>query len=251
MEAAEGVLLVDKPAGPTSHDAVDEVRRLLGVRRVGHAGTLDPAASGLLLILVGKATGQARRFSGFDKTYVGTILLGSATDTGDAQGKVIECREVPPLVERGVAGALAGVSGSRLQVPPAYSAVKVRGRPAYWYARQGRAVALAPRPITIHSCALVAFRPEEGAIDFRVSCSAGTYIRTLAADVAAALGTVGHLARLRRERVGPFSVADAFPVPGAALEDLAWRLLPLASVVATLPPADISVEPPLVVDDTE
>ena len=205
----EGFLLVDKPPGPTSHDVVEGVRRLLGGVRVGHTGTLDPAASGLLVLLVGPATRRAREFSGLDKTYEGTVRLCTATDTADAEGKSIEERPVPPLDAAAVTAALAGLTGEVRQVPPAYSAVKVGGRPAYWYARRGKAVPLAERTVRVARFDLVRLSAEGDAFDFIVDCSSGTYVRGLAEEAARALETAGHLAHLRRTRVGTFRVEEA------------------------------------------
>lgn len=229
----EGVLLVDKPPGPTSHDVVDGVRRLLDVRRVGHAGTLDPAASGLLVVLAGRATRRARDFSGLDKTYAATVALGTATDTGDAQGGVTAHSPAPALTAVRAREALAGLVGERLQTPPVYSAVKVRGRPAYWYARRGTPVTLRPRAVRIDRLELVAAR---GALlDVRVACSAGTYVRVLAEEIGRALGTAAHLASLRREAVGPFRVEEALPWPASRAAALA-RLVPTAMALARLVP---------------
>lgn len=233
----EGALLVDKPPGPTSHDVVAGVRRLLGGVRVGHAGTLDPAASGLLILLVGRATRQAARFSGLDKTYLGTVVLGTATDTADAEGKTVSEQAVPSLDEKGIAAALERFIGETRQTPPAYSAVKVGGRPAYWYARRGKRAPLAERTIRITRLELAAWRPAERAIDFRMDCSSGTYVRSWAEDLARVLGTVGHLGRLRRTRIGPHRVEDALAwKPGVAREGVLQAVIP--------------VEPPRIVDDT-
>lgn len=241
----EGLILVDKPPGPTSHDVVEGVRRILGGVRVGHAGTLDPAASGLLILLAGRATRQAARFSGLDKTYEGRVVLGIATDTADAEGKAVDEKPVPPLDEEAITAALSRFLGETRQTPPAYSAVKVGGRPAYWYARRGKKAPLAERTIRIARLELAAWRPSERAIDFRMDCSSGTYVRSWAEDLARALGTVGHLARLRRTRIGPFRVEEALPWgprPGRA---------DLLAGLREVPPGDISVEPPSRVDDTE
>ncbi len=243
----EGVLLVDKPTGPTSHDVVAGVRRVLGGVRTGHTGTLDPAASGLLVLLVGPATRAASRFAGLDKSYAATVSLGRATDTADAEGKTVEERPVPPLDAAAIRDALRGFTGEIRQTPPQHSAVKVGGRPAYWYARKGKPVALAERTVRITRLTLADWRPAEGAFDIGVDCSSGTYIRSLAADIARALGTAGHLARLRRTRVGDFAVAGALPWrEGIRREEILPRLLP----VPPPPAGDISVEPPPAVDDT-
>ena len=210
MSAAEGVLLVDKPAGMTSHDVVEVVRRKLGIRRVGHTGTLDPLAEGLLVLLVGSATKHQRTLQSHDKTYEATLRLGTQTDTADAEGAPVRQAPVPPLDRARIESVLHGLTGRISQTPPAYSAVKVGGRPAYWWARKRRPVTLTARPVEISALSLLDWTPET--ITFRTDCSAGTYIRSLGEAIAERLGTVGHINRLARLRVGHWSVQDARPL---------------------------------------
>ena len=222
-----GLLLINKPAGLTSHDVVEVIRRKLGVQRVGHAGTLDPMAQGLLLLLVGSATTYQRIFQGHDKTYDAVLQLGTQTDTGDATGTPVRTAPVPPLETRDVAAILASFEGERSQTPPVYSAVKVRGRPAYWWTRRHQPVVLAPRMIRIVELSLVRVAP--GMVTFRVQCSAGTYVRTLAEAIAERLGTVGHLTSLVRLSVGRWHVEEALSldwIAQASSEALAHRLQP-------------------------
>jgi tRNA pseudouridine55 synthase len=234
MASHAGILLVDKPEGLTSHDVVQRVRRLLapGVRnkqrvRAGHAGTLDPLATGLLLVLVGPATRLAPWLSGLDKTYEATVRLGTATTTLDREGEVTTTAPVPGS-PAGLAAAVAGLTGEIAQVPPIYSALKRDGQPLHRLARRGAPVAEPPpRPVTIHALDVVATRWPE--VDLRVDCSSGTYVRSLARDLALALGTVGHLQALRRTRVGPFALAQARPL--AAYEED-----PAGAVAALVPP---------------
>ena len=202
-----GVLLVNKPQGPTSHDVVEVVRRKLGTRRIGHAGTLDPMARGLLLLLIGPATKQQHHFQGHDKVYDAVLQLGTQTDTGDATGAVVQTAPVPALERHRVAEVLASFEGALSQTPPSYSAVKVRGRPAYWWARRQQPVALASRTVQIAALSLVELAPPR--LAFRVSCSSGTYVRTLAEAIAQRLGCVGHLTSLVRLSVGHWSVDQA------------------------------------------
>ena len=203
----EGMLLVDKPPGVTSHDVVDAVRRALGLRRVGHTGTLDPMARGLLILLVGNATSHQQGFQRHEKTYDAMIRLGTQTDTGDATGVAIRTAEVPPLDRQRVVDLLASLRGPCSQTPPAYSAVKVRGRPAYWWARRKTPVTLQARTVELFELTLRDCGQET--IALRVRCSAGTYMRALAECIAERLGTVGHLSGLVRLRIGDWRLEDA------------------------------------------
>ncbi len=204
----EGLLLVDKPGGITSHDAVDRVRRALGTRKVGHAGTLDPRATGLLVIGVGRATRLLRFLGDLDKTYEGAARLGVETDTLDADGAVVRTREVPAsLTPDAIQAAMARLEGESMQRPPAYSAVKVGGRKLVDAARAGEALEAAARPIRVRAFELV--RAAGSDLEFRVTCSSGTYVRVLLSDVGETLGCGAHLTRLRRTSIGPFDVAEA------------------------------------------
>jgi tRNA pseudouridine55 synthase len=186
---------------------VARVRRLAGQARVGHAGTLDPLAEGVLPVLLGRATRLAEWIQAGEKTYRAVVCLGTSTETDDAEGGVTNVAAVPPLSTTGVSEVLARFEGEILQTPPSYSALKVGGRRAYAVARAGGEVDLAPRSITIHELRLVDWTATQ--LTLEVTCSKGTYIRALARDIAAALGTVGHLGGLTRTRVGPFSLDQA------------------------------------------
>lgn len=225
--APEGILLVNKPAGVTSHDVVQVLRRRLGVRRIGHTGTLDPMAEGLLVLLVGQATRLQQAFQGHDKVYRATIALGTQTDTADAAGQPIRTAPVPPLAAPAVRELLAGFLGPVLQVPPAYSAVKVRGRPAYWWTRRQQPVTLAQRRVQLYTIELLDLDAARLAI--RVGCSAGTYVRTLAEAIGERLGTVAHVAALTREGIGSFRLEDSRPLDwfrAAEAADIRACLLP-------------------------
>jgi tRNA pseudouridine55 synthase len=210
-------MIVDKPAGPTSHDIVNLVRRGTGIRKVGHTGTLDPYASGVLLILLGSVTRLAEYLLEVDKEYLATVQFGSATSTYDAAGRITATRPFT-FLEESLAAKLQTFVGERLQVPPAYSAIKVNGRKAYDMARSGEDVELAPRKVNIYELNLLRWETPNAVI--RVRCSRGTYIRSIANDVGIAMGTHAHLISLRRIRLGPFSVDRATP-----LEELKRRFL--------------------------
>lgn len=209
-----GILLLDKPAGPTSHDVVDRVRRASGERRVGHAGTLDPMATGLLVVLVGPATRLASYLTAADKTYEATVRFGTATDTDDADGATISEADVPAEVfDAGVATRLlAGLLGESLQRPPAYSAIKVDGRVSHRVARSGEALELEARPIHVSEATLLALDAEAGEWTVRFTVSKGTYVRALARDLGEAAGSAAHLTALRRTASGALSVTDAHPL---------------------------------------
>lgn len=212
----DGVLLVDKPQGPTSFDVVQRVRRALDVDKAGHTGTLDPMATGLLVVCVGRATRLVQYLTDRDKRYTATVQLGVATDTLDAEGEVVR-RDPPELVEAidppRFTAALDGFRGPITQTPPMYSAIKIDGKPLYERARAGETVDVPARDVTIF--ALDAGPAAPPAFDFDVHCSKGTYVRTLAADIAGTLGVGGHLTALRRTAIGGLAVADAI-----ALADL-------------------------------
>jgi tRNA pseudouridine55 synthase len=232
-EATEGLVLVDKPAGVTSHDVVDLVRRAFGTRKVGHAGTLDPMATGLLLVGVGRATRLLRFFGHLPKTYEGTARLGQETDTLDAEGAVVRTAEVG-ATRADVERACRALVGESLQRPPAYSAVKVGGRRLYEAARRGEAVEAAPRPIRVERFEVRSFDGRD--VGFALTCSGGTYVRVLVADVGAALGCGAHLVALRRTGIGPYRVTDAVP------PDALGPPLPIEAAVAHLPRVDLGPE---------
>ncbi len=237
---SSGLLVVDKPGGMTSHDVVARVRRILGTRKVGHAGTLDPMATGVLLLGVERATRLLGHLALADKTYRATIRLGSSTVTDDREGDVVTRSDPAALAaidDEAITAALAGLTGSIEQRPSSVSAVKVDGRRAYDRVRDGEQVELAPRQVVISRLDVLEVRREASAIDVDVDveCSTGTYIRAIARDVGSALGVGGHLTALRRGRVGPFgedqarSLADVESAGESAL-------LPLAAVaIASFP----------------
>jgi tRNA pseudouridine55 synthase len=234
-----GVLLFDKPDGPTSHDMVSLVRRAAQIRRVGHAGTLDPFATGLLVMLVGQATKLSPYLLGEDKTYLATLKWGSATDSLDRTGEVTETSEAPFPTTEAIRETAEGLVGSFWQVPPMYSAKKVGGKALYQLARAGKTIDRAGRDVRIAEFTLVEADPESGRIVFRIVCEAGTYVRVVADHLARELGGLGHLTELRREKSGRHSVADALtPEKLAELAEtgkLAEALMPLADAVAHLP----------------
>ena len=216
MEFEAGVFLVDKPVGPTSFRIVQQVRRALGIKKVGHTGTLDPFASGLLLLCAGRpATRLIPRLMPGDKLYEAELKLGVETDTLDCEGRVLAERPVPTLDMLMVERCLQRFRGEQMQAPPAFSAVKHEGKPLYEYARQGVTIEKPARPVLISE--LTCTQLGEETMGIRVRCSKGTYIRTLAADIGRELGCGAHLTALRRLENGPFSVIAA--LPGKVLED--------------------------------
>jgi tRNA pseudouridine55 synthase len=244
-----GLLLVDKAGGMTSHDVVARARRVLSVRKVGHAGTLDPMATGLLVLGVGAATRLLGYVGGHDKTYEATIRLGQSTVTDDREGEVLATSSTAHVDDDAVRAALAVQTGPLLQVPSSVSAVKVGGRRSYDRVRAGEAVELAPRSVTVHRLEVLRIsRPEPDLIDVdvTVTCTAGTYIRAIARDAGAALGVGGHLTALRRTASGPFAVERAAPVEeaGAALAAGGGEgFLPLAEAAAIVfPTRPVTVE---------
>ncbi|GAA5161055.1 MULTISPECIES: tRNA pseudouridine(55) synthase TruB [Amycolatopsis] len=206
-----GLLVVDKPPGMTSHDVVARVRRIMGTRKVGHAGTLDPMATGVLVLGIERATKLLGHLALDRKTYLATLSLGSATTTDDAEGEVLSTADTGAVTDEEIAAGIAALTGEIEQVPSAVSAVKVSGKRAYARVRAGEEVALPPRKVTVYRFDLLATRREADRIelDAVVECSSGTYVRALARDLGAALGVGGHLAALRRTTVGPFTLATA------------------------------------------
>ncbi len=233
-----GILLIDKPAGITSHDVVARTRKRAGTRKVGHAGTLDPMATGLLILGINNSTRLLTYLVGLDKEYFATIRLGSATDTDDADGDQTETAEperIAAVTEGDVSAALASFIGAISQVPSSVSAIRVDGKRAYTLVREGETVELAPRDVTVSELEVLDSRREVGYydLDVRVRCSSGTYIRAIARDLGTALRVGGHLTALRRSMIGAFSVADA-----AELEslDVAAALLAPAAIATVLFP---------------
>jgi tRNA pseudouridine55 synthase len=226
VTAVEGLLLVDKPGGVTSHDVVATVRRSLGIRKVGHAGTLDPMATGLLVLGLGRATRLLRFLGDLPKTYTGTFVLGVETSTLDADGDVTTTSAVE-VTDEALTSAMSALLGGSLQRPPAYSAVKVGGRKLYEAARAGEELAAQPRRIRVDRFDVTERRG--ASVDFVAVVSSGTYVRVLAGDVGAALGCGAHLAALRRTAIGSFSVNDASP------PDRPGEILPVEAAVEHLP----------------
>ena len=212
-----GVVVIDKPAGPTSHDVVNAFRRATGEHRIGHAGTLDPMATGLLLVLVGRATRLEPYLMGHDKGYDATIVFGAETDTLDAEGEIVRTAAVPPaLADAEQATALlTHFVGPQLQDPPAYSAIKRNGVPAHRRARAGETPVLEPRPIVVYEASLGSIERHGAVWNVSFAVSKGTYIRSLARDIGEAAGTVAHLGALRRTRIGGIGLQDAQPLEAA------------------------------------
>lgn len=210
MNTKDGLLLIDKPQGMTSHDVVQFARRRLAVDKIGHTGTLDPNAAGLMILTVGKATKILPYLSYQTKEYIATLKLGVRTDTGDIWGTVIGQSPVRPVTEAAVRQLFADSLGPQTQIPPMYSAKKVQGRKLVDLARRNITVERAAQPIVIDQLELLALRGDS--LDFRVVCSGGTYIRVLCEDLAAKLGQTGTMAALRRIRIGPYPLADAYPL---------------------------------------
>ena len=239
-----GVLVVDKPAGPTSFDVVERVRRALRASKAGHAGTLDPAATGVLAICVGDAVKLQQYLAGGDKSYQATVAFGAATDTEDGAGKVTARGDPSGLTAAAIRGALPGLVGDIEQVPPMFSAVRVGGRRLHAAARAGEHVERAPRRVCVHALELVELEPAAGGValaHISVRCGKGTYVRTLAADLGRAVGVPAHLSALRRTGAGPFGLDEALglaEIEALALRDraaLAARLLPLSEALRGFP----------------
>lgn len=203
-----GILLINKPKDYTSHDIVAVIKRLTN-EKVGHTGTLDPNATGVLPLLVGKATGLSKYLINHDKIYIATLKLGIKTDTADGEGNVIEEKEIPNINEEKINHTFKEMLGEQNQVPPMYSAIKINGKKLYEYARSGRTVEIEPRKITIYDMKLVEYNKTNNEIIFKISCSKGTYIRTVCEDVAEKLNTVGYMKELERLKVGEFSIENS------------------------------------------
>ncbi|SCY53035.1 tRNA pseudouridine(55) synthase TruB [Desulfoluna spongiiphila] len=237
----DGILLIDKPAGISSASVVYRIKKRFRFSKVGHAGTLDPFATGLMVITVGKATRLSRFFLDADKRYTARLGLGTLTDTLDPEGEVLttETPEAMTALEARlelsrVEALCADFTGDFMQVPPVYSALKHNGVPLYKLARKGQAVEKPPRPVTLHENRLIAFSFPH--IDFEVNCSKGTYIRSLARDMAEALGTVGHLTSLRRIESSGFHVEEALPLSDTETMDREeLNLIPMADALSHLP----------------
>ncbi len=227
FDAWDGALLIDKPSGPTSHDVVDAVRRQFRVKKVGHCGTLDPNATGLLVILLGKATKLSERLMASDKVYEGSIKFGETTSSYDAQGDLVSSMPVPPVTLEEFNKLAETFQGDQLQMPPMVSAIKKDGVPLYKLARQGIEVERKPRLIRIYNFRFSAYR--EPIADFRVACTKGTYVRSLVHDLGQKIGCGAHLVALRRLNSGKFDVAQAISLDGAlklSPAELSARIIP-------------------------
>ena len=206
-----GILLIDKPKDYTSHDIV-AIAKKVSKEKVGHTGTLDPIATGILPLLIGKATGISKYLINHDKTYVATLKLGIKTDTADSEGKVIEEKAIPELSNENVIKVLNSMIGKQTQIPPMYSAIKVNGKKLYEYAREGKTVEAKERNIEIYNMKLLKLNIAEAEIVFEISCSKGTYIRTVCEEIAKRLNTVGYMKELRRIKVGEFDIKDTVSI---------------------------------------
>lgn len=231
----EGILLVDKPGDHTSHDVVARLRGKLKMKRIGHAGTLDPMATGLLIILVGKATRVSQYLVSLDKEYEGTIEFGKVTDTQDADGEMMETRPVPPFTEEELNAGIRSFLGDQYQTPPMYSAIKIDGVPLYKSARKGEEIEREPRFIRVMSWEITRFGVPR--FDFRLRCTKGTYIRTLAHDLGQKLGCGAHLAALRRTATDKFNVSQALTldqIQAMTLPEIERRLIAPRDAVPSL-----------------
>ena len=207
FSALDGAILIDKPAGPTSHDVVDAIRRRFQIKKVGHCGTLDPNATGLLIIVLGRGTKLSEKLMGDDKVYEGAIKFGETTDSYDADGEILETKTVPPLTLDQLNEEAAKFVGDLMQIPPMVSAIKVKGVPLYKLARKGIEIVREPRLVHIYNFRFTSYEPPLGA--FKIASTKGTYVRSIAHDLGQKLGCGAHLATLRRSVSGKFDVADA------------------------------------------
>ncbi len=223
----DGILIVDKPAGPTSHDVVARARRVLGAKKVGHLGTLDPAASGVLPLAIGAATKRAAELAGIEKVYDFTLVLGRTTETDDDQGEVLSENAVPDDAVQRIEEALPGFTGKIMQRPPKYSAMKVQGRRAYQLARKGAQFELPPRPIEVQSIEILDVALPE--VRMRVACSSGTYVRSICRDLGEAVGVGGHAKGIRRLRSGRYLIDRSVTLEELDGERSTWedRFIPL------------------------
>ncbi len=233
FSALDGAILVDKPAGPTSHDAVDAIRRKFGIKKVGHCGTLDPNATGLLIIVLGRGTKLSEKLMGDDKVYEGAIKFGEATDSYDADGEITASLPVPPMTLDQLNDEATRFVGDLMQVPPMVSAIKIKGVPLYKLARKGIEVEREPRLIHIYNFRFTNYEPPLG--QFKIACTKGTYVRSIAHDLGQKLGCGAHLATLRRSASGRFDVAGAMPLDAVlqiSAAQLEKRVIPFLKLAA-------------------
>ncbi len=229
----DGLLLVDKPSGPTSHDIVAQIRRHFRIPKVGHGGTLDPMATGLLVILLGKGTKISERVMGHDKTYEGTLRLGIETDSQDADGRVVAEKDASAIAAGQVVAQMKARLGDQMQMPPMVSAIKLNGVPLYKLARKGETVERTPKLIHVYRFELLEFAPPD--VRFVVECTKGTYVRTLAHDIGQSLGVGAHLVQLRRTKIGRLDVANASTLDDLlARPSLGGKVIPLAAALPLL-----------------
>lgn len=223
----DGLIIINKPKGYTSHDIVNVVRKKLNIKKVGHTGTLDPNATGVLPILIGTGTKVSKYLVEHEKTYIATLVLGKKTDTGDSEGNIIE--EDNNFVNSNkekIENVLESFVGKQNQIPPIYSAIKVAGKKLYEYAREGKSVDVKPREIEINKTALENYNNKDEIV-FKVTCSKGTYIRTLCEDIAKELGTVGYMKELQRTKVNEFDIKDAISLEDLENIDIKDKIIPI------------------------
>jgi tRNA pseudouridine55 synthase len=231
--ALDGAILIDKPAGPTSHDVVDAIRREFGIKKVGHCGTLDPNATGLLIIVLGRGTKLSEKLMGDDKVYEGTIKFGATTDSYDIDGEILETKPVPPLSLDQLNTLAGGFIGDIMQMPPMVSAIKKNGVPLYKLARKGVEVEREARLIHIYNFRFTTYAEPLG--EFRLACTKGTYVRSVAHELGQKIGCGAHLSTLRRSASGKFDVAEATPLDTAlrmTSAELEKRVIPFLKLMA-------------------
>lgn len=225
----DGLILINKQKGFTSHDVVNVIRKKLNTKKVGHTGTLDPNATGVLPILIGKGTKISKYLMEHDKTYIATLKLGEKTDTGDSEGQVIEEKSIPKdLKKEDINDVLQSFLGKQKQIPPMYSAIKINGKKLYEYAREGKEIKIEPRDIEIYKIELLEYQNNK--IKFEVECSKGTYIRTLCENISQNLGTVGYMEELQRTKVNTFKIEDSILLDDITLENAERNIIKIEKV---------------------
>ena len=235
FSALDGAILIDKPAGPTSHDVVDAIRRRFQIKKVGHCGTLDPNATGLLLIVLGRGTKLSEKLMGDDKVYEGAIKFGETTDSYDVDGKITASQPVPPMTLDQLNEEAAKFVGDLMQIPPMVSAIKIKGVPLYKMARKGIEIEREPRLVHIYNFRFTNYELPFG--QFKIACTKGTYVRSIAHDLGQKLGCGAHLATLRRSVSGKFDVADATPLDAVlnlTTAELEKRVIPFLKLSVTV-----------------
>lgn len=225
----DGLLIVNKPKEYTSHDVVNVIRKQLNIKKVGHTGTLDPNATGVLPILIGKATKISKYLIEHNKTYIATVKLGEKTDTGDSEGQVIETKKIPEgLKKEDINKVLQSFLGKQKQLPPMYSAIKINGKKLYEYAREGKEIEVKPRDIEIYKIELLEYKNSK--IKFEVECSKGTYIRTLCEDIAKKLETVGYMEELQRTKVNNFQIKNSILLDNITIENAEQNIIKIEEI---------------------